>query len=44
VLGKGFSVIFPEEQRPSVEALYPDLFRGEVPPLRPVDSSVVAST
>ena len=43
VLGKSFSVIFPEEQRPSVEALYPDVFRGEVPLLRPVDSSVVAS-
>ena len=44
VLGKSCSVIFPEEQRPSVEALYPDVFRGEVPLLRPVDSSVVAST
>jgi len=44
VLGKGFSVIFPEEQRLSVEAQYPDVFRGEVQPFRPVDSSVVAST
>ena len=44
VLGKGFSVIFPEEQRPSVEAQYPDVFRGEVPPFRPADSSVVTST
>ena len=44
VLGKGFSVIFPEEQRLSVEAQYPDVFRGEVQPFRPVDSLVVAST
>src|SRR6266852_4668371 len=44
VLGKGFSVIFPEEQRLSVEAQYQDVFRGEVQPFRPVDSSVVAST
>jgi signal transduction histidine kinase len=39
VLGKSFSVIFREEQRPSVKAQYTDMFRGEVPP--PMFQSVV---
>jgi hypothetical protein len=43
VLGKGFSVIFPEEQRPSVEAQYPHVSGARCrPSARPTAPSLPA--